>query len=152
MLRWKWFSRPFAFNKLTNWFVQIFVHMIWSFAEYRWTWNDCSEATGKCKLNNRINSILTFCTAWAVACIRPFSFHLQITNYNRRLEYGPMHNVMAAQASIGGAVCESSTITFLVARRKVWLTSAAGVPCSDAANTIRYYTMEYINVRLKADE
>jgi len=32
-----------------------------------------------------------------------------------------MHNVMAAQANIGGALCESSVILFLVPRRKVWL-------------------------------
>jgi len=31
-------------------------------------------------------------------------------------------NVMAAQTSIGGALCESSIIPFLVPRRKVWLT------------------------------
>jgi len=45
-----------------------------------------------------------------------------------------MPNVMAAQANIGGAVCESSLIPFLVPRRKVWLSPAAGVPCSNAAN------------------
>ena len=48
---------------------------------------------------------------------------------NRQLECGPMPNVMAAQPNIGGTLCESSVI-----RRKVWLTSAAGVPCSNAAN------------------
>ena len=42
--------------------------------------------------------------------------------------------MMAAQANIGGAVCESSVIPFLVVRRNVWLTRAAGVPCSNAAN------------------
>ena len=41
-----------------------------------------------------------------------------------------MPNVMAAQPNIGGAVCESSVIPFLVPRRKVWLTPAAGVRCS----------------------
>ena len=45
-----------------------------------------------------------------------------------------MPNVMAAQPNIGGAVCESSVIQFLVPCRKVWLTPAAGVPCSNAAN------------------
>jgi len=39
-----------------------------------------------------------------------------------------MSNVMAAQPNIGGAVCESSAIPFLVPRRKVWPTPAAGVP------------------------
>ena len=38
------------------------------------------------------------------------------------------------QPNIGGALCESSVISFLVPRRKLWLTSAAGVPCSNAAN------------------
>jgi len=45
-----------------------------------------------------------------------------------------MPNVMATQPNIGGAVCESSVIPFVVPRRKVWLTPAAGVPCSNAAN------------------
>ena len=35
------------------------------------------------------------------------------------LECGPMPNVMAAQANIAGALCESSLIPFLVPRRKV---------------------------------
>ena len=45
-----------------------------------------------------------------------------------------MPNLMAAQLNIGGALCESCVITFLVPRRKVWLTSVAGVSCSNAAN------------------
>jgi len=45
-----------------------------------------------------------------------------------------MRNVMATQPNIGGALCKSSVILFLVPRRKVWLTPAAGVPCSNAAN------------------
>ena len=45
-----------------------------------------------------------------------------------------MPNLMAAQPNIGGALSESSVIPFLVSRRKVWLTPAAGVPCSNAAN------------------
>jgi len=45
-----------------------------------------------------------------------------------------MPNVMAAQTNIGCALCESSVIQFLVLRRKVWLTPAAGLPCSNAAN------------------
>jgi len=45
-----------------------------------------------------------------------------------------MPNVMAAMPNIGGALCESSVIPFLVPRRKVWLTPAAGVPCNNAAN------------------
>jgi len=35
---------------------------------------------------------------------------------------------------IGGAVCESSLIAFLVPHHKVWLMSTARVPCSNAAN------------------
>jgi len=45
-----------------------------------------------------------------------------------------MPNVMAAQPNIGGAVCESSVIPFLVPRLKVWLTPTGRVPCSNAAN------------------
>jgi len=45
-----------------------------------------------------------------------------------------MPNVMAALPNIGGALCESSVILFLVPRRKVWLTPAAGVLCSNSAN------------------
>ena len=45
-----------------------------------------------------------------------------------------MPNVMAAQPNIGSPLCESSVIPFLVPHRKVWLTPAAGVPCSNAAN------------------
>ena len=45
-----------------------------------------------------------------------------------------MPNVMAAQPNIDGALCESSVIPILVPHRKVWLTPAAGVPCSNAAN------------------
>jgi len=45
-----------------------------------------------------------------------------------------MPNMMAAQPNIGGAVCESPVIPFLVPRRKVRLTPAAGVKCSNAAN------------------
>jgi len=51
-----------------------------------------------------------------------------------KLECGPMPNVMTAQPNIGGALCESSAISFVVQRRKVWLRSAAGVPYSNAAN------------------
>ena len=39
-----------------------------------------------------------------------------------------MPNVMTAQPNIGGAVCKSSIIPFLIPRRKAWLTPAAGVP------------------------
>ena len=42
--------------------------------------------------------------------------------------------VMAAQPNIGGAVYESSVIPFCVPCHKVWLTPAAVVPCSNAAN------------------
>ena len=45
----------------------------------------------------------------------------------KQLECGPIPNVMAAPPNIGGALCESSVIPFLVPRRKVWLTPAAGV-------------------------
>jgi len=46
-----------------------------------------------------------------------------------------MPNVMAAQPNIGGALCEGCVIPFLVPRRKVWLTPAAGLQCSNANAT-----------------
>jgi len=48
-----------------------------------------------------------------------------------------MPNVMAAQPNTGGAVCESAVMPFLVPRHKVWLTAAAPVPCTNAANIER---------------
>jgi len=51
-----------------------------------------------------------------------------------------MPNVMAAQPNIGGALCESSVIPFLVPRRKLWLTPAAGLPCSNDANIEEHKT------------
>jgi len=48
-------------------------------------------------------------------------FHIKaitaLTKTRSKLEYGPMANVMAAQPNIGGALCESSVIPFLVPRR-----------------------------------
>jgi len=51
-----------------------------------------------------------------------------------KLEREPMPNVMAAQSNIGGALCESSVIQFLVPRHKVWLTATVRVLCINAAN------------------
>jgi len=48
-----------------------------------------------------------------------------------------MPNMMAAQPNIGGALCESSVIPFLVRRRKLSLTPTARVPCSNATNIER---------------
>jgi len=45
-----------------------------------------------------------------------------------------MPNVMATQPNIGGARCESAIIPFDVPSRKVRLTHAARVPCSNAVN------------------
>jgi len=39
-------------------------------------------------------------------------------------------NVMVARPNIGGLLCESSVIPFLVPRREVWLTPTTQVPCS----------------------
>ena len=47
-----------------------------------------------------------------------------------------MPNVMAAQPNVGGALCQSSAIPFLVPRCKVWQMPAAGVPCSSNAANI----------------
>ena len=53
----------------------------------------------------------------------------------KELECGPMPNVMVALPNIGGALYESLVMSFLVSHRKVCLTPAAGVPCSNAAKT-----------------
>ena len=57
-----------------------------------------------------------------------------------------MPNVMAARPNIDVALCESSVIPFLVPRRKLWLTPAAGLPYSTggtAANTGERKTWTY---------
>ena len=59
---------------------------------------------------------------------------MQLIEIKIKLECGPMPNVMAAQPNIGGILCKSSLIPFLVPCRKVWLRPAARVPCSNAAN------------------
>ena len=51
-----------------------------------------------------------------------------------------MPNVMAAQPNIGGTLCGSSVIPFLVPYRKVWLRPAAGVSCSNTANIREHKT------------
>jgi len=52
-------------------------------------------------------------------------------------------NAMATQMNIGGALCESAVIPFLVPRRKVWLMpAAAGVPCSNIANVAKKQDMD----------
>ena len=45
---------------------------------------------------------------------------------SKKLECGPMPNVMVALSNTGGALCST---------RKVWLTSTTRVPCSNAAKT-----------------
>jgi len=54
--------------------------------------------------------------------------------------------VMATQSNIGGAFCESSVIPFLVPRRRVWLTTAVGVPCTNAANMGEHKTWTKVNI------
>ena len=51
-----------------------------------------------------------------------------------QLECMPMLNVIATLPNIGGALCKSSVIPFLVRRHKVWLTAAVRVPCSNSPN------------------
>ena len=62
----------------------------------------------------------------------------------KQLECGPMHNVMAAQPNIGGALCESSVISFLVClpRRKVRMTPTGRVPCSNACQYRRTQNLD----------
>ena len=57
------------------------------------------------------------------------------TVINTTIEWGPMPNVMAALLNIGGDLCKSSVILFLVPRCKLWLTPTTQVPCSNPANT-----------------
>jgi len=57
-----------------------------------------------------------------------------------------MPNVMAAQPNLGGALCESSVIPLPVTRHKVWLTAAARVPCSNAANVGEPKTWTKVNI------
>jgi len=42
-------------------------------------------------------------------------------------------------------LCESAVIPFRVPRRKVWLTTAAGMPCSNAANIEERKTWTNVN-------
>ena len=63
----------------------------------------------------------------------------------KELECWLMPNVMAAQPNIGGAICESSIILFLVPCHKVWLRPAAGVPCSNGAITGQRKTGRKVN-------
>ena len=62
--------------------------------------------------------------------IASLSFVFRVYPAEIKLECKPMPNVIASQPNIGGALCESSVIPFPVLSRKVWLTPAAGVPCS----------------------
>jgi len=56
-------------------------------------------------------------------------------NINKhKLECRPMPNLMAAQPNIGGALCKSSVIPFLVRCRKVSLMPTAQLKCSNDAN------------------
>jgi len=65
----------------------------------------------------------------------PILINFDIQNSkNVKLECGLMLNMMAAQPNIGGALCDSSVILFLVPCHKVWLMAAARVPYSNAAN------------------
>ena len=75
------------------------------------------------------------CAENSTAKERQFAAGLKTAaQHTNTLECGPMPNVMASQPNIGGALCESSVIPFLVPCRNVWLRPAAGVPCSNAAN------------------
>jgi len=49
-------------------------------------------------------------------------------------------NVMVAQPNIDGTLCESSVIPLTVPRQKLWLTAAAQVSCSNAANIEEHKT------------
>jgi len=72
-----------------------------------------------------------------ILCLR------NVHNTLEQLQCGSMPNMMAAWPNIDGALCESSVIPFLVPRRKLWLTPAAGLPCSNAVNTGERKTWTY---------
>jgi len=55
-----------------------------------------------------------------------------------------MPKVIAAQPNMGGALCESSVIPFLVLRRKVWLRPAAGVPYKRAVTLPLYESARHL--------
>jgi len=87
--------------------------------------------------------LLTYLLTYSLTFLLTVALHCRASQvlyfascYLNELEYGPMPNVMAAQPNIGGALCKHSVILFLVvvACRKFWLTPAARVPCSNAAN------------------
>jgi len=95
-----------------------------------------------CQISARCRSV----TSFEPASVMEFGFKRQdktLTITDKRSQHNsiieklkcrPMPNVTAALLNIGGAVCESSVISFLAPRCKVWLTLTARVPCSDAAN------------------
>jgi len=51
-----------------------------------------------------------------VVIVRLFSIQVLLVVFYTKLECEPMPNVMAAQSNIGGALCESSVIPFLIPR------------------------------------
>ena len=75
-----------------------------------------------------------FCVSVSYYFLATIQLQLIIDIFQLQLECWPMPNAMAAQRNVGAVFCESSVIPLLVPRRKVWLTPAAGVPCSNAAN------------------
>ena len=82
------------------------------------------------------NHHVTFTSLTLLSAITEVIFCLRnVHNTLKQLQCGSMPNVMAARPNMDGALCESSVIPFLVPRRKLWLTPAAGVPCSNTANT-----------------
>ena len=103
-------------------------------------------------INFKTHMSPTFLKRWSPLCqIRPtsqfvvirifiYTPYLLLKNFhwlflsNATRMWADAQYVMADRLNIGGALCESSAIPFLVARRKFWLTTAARVPCSNAAN------------------
>ena len=83
----------------------------------------CSSKLPDCFLCNIFRDSLTIIFVFII-----------ITRMWADAQRGPMPNAMAARPNIGGALCESCVIPFLVPRCKVWLTPSARVSCSNAAN------------------
>ena len=59
-----------------------------------------------------------------------FSIYETCTTHLSNYNVGQCPNVMAARPNVDVALCKSSVIPFLVPRRKLWLTPAAGLPYS----------------------
>jgi len=101
---------------------------------HKWSPISCKSSAGQRKATGQRPMLYRWTTQPTRGMADVQSATAEIRRGKNELECGPMFNVMAAQPNIGGALCESSVIPFLVARCKVWLKPATGVSCSNAPN------------------